>query len=136
MSGIFNGVGTLQFTPDNKYCYFYSGDVTTSSSTARLADFSTNSEYIYVKTLKMNLTDQTVSGVNYEYTVKFNGVTVLIEFMTNPYAGRHPADSDNYYLIIPPFTNVTIDFLTSSGEKTACATLVGEVGIGPRVGNE
>ncbi len=126
----------LKFTNDNKFCYFYSGDVTTSSSTARLADFSTNSEYVYVKTLKMNITDQTVSGVNYEFTVKFNGVTVLIEFLTNPYAGRQPADSDNYYLIIPPFTNVTIDFLTSSGEKTACATLVGEVGMGPRVGNE
>jgi hypothetical protein len=117
----------LNFTPDNKHCYFYSGDIATSGSSARLADFSTNSEYVYVKSLKMQLTDQTVSGVNYEFTVKFNGVTVLIEFLTNPYAGRQPADSDNFYLIIPPFTNVTIDFLASSGDKTACVTLAGEV---------
>jgi len=127
MTGTFEGVGSLQFTPDNKYCYFYSGDITTASSTARLADFTTNSEYIYCKTLKMNIASNTISGVDYRFEVKFNGVTVLIEFLTNPYAGRQPADSDNYYLIIPPFTNVTIDFFTSSGDKASCATMVGEV---------
>ena len=126
---------SLLFTDDNKYAYFYSGDITTTSLTARLADFTTNSEYIYVKTLKMNITDQTVSSANYSFTVKFNGVTVLIEFYTNPNAGRQIADSDNHYLIIPPFTNVTIDFLSSSGDKSSCVTLVGEVGMAPRVGN-
>ena len=117
----------LNFTPDNKRCYFYSGDITTTSSEARLADFSTNSEYVYVKCLKMNITDQVVSGANYEFTVKFNGVTVLIEFYTNPFASRESSAGDNNYLIIPPFTNVTIDFETSSGDKQACVTMVGEV---------
>jgi len=128
MTGTFEGLGSLQFTPDNKYFYIYSGDITSVSSAATLLDFTNNSEYLIVKTLKMNITDQTVSGANYEFTVKFNGVTILIEFYTNPFASRESSAGDNYYLIIPPFTNVTIDFLTTSGDKQSCATICGNVG--------
>ena len=75
----------------------------------------------------MNITDQTVSGVNYSFTVKFNNQIVYKEFYTNPFAGRQPSDSDNIYLILPPFTHVTIDFLSGSGDKQSCAILVGRV---------
>jgi len=109
------------------HCYAYSGDINSSSLTARLLDFTTGKGYIFVKTLKMNITGVTVSSANYSFTVKFNGQTILTEFYTNPNAGRQLADSDNHYLIIPPFTNVTVDFLSSSGEKTSCVTLAGKV---------
>jgi hypothetical protein len=114
-------------TTIGKHCYAYSGVVTTVGSTATLLDFTTSKNYIYVETLKMNISSQTISGVNYSFTVKFNGQIVLTEFYTNPYAGRQPADSDNIYMIIPPLTHVTVEFLSSSGEKECSAMLVGEV---------
>jgi len=114
-------------TTIGEHCYAYSGDVTTTSLAATLLDFTTGKGYIYVKTLKMNITDLTVDGTNYSFTVKFNGQVILTEFYTQPFTGRHPVDSDNYYLIIPPLTHVTVDFLSSSGDKSSCATLVGRV---------
>ena len=124
-NAIFSGP-QLGLTTIGKHCYAYSGNITTTSSAATLLDFTTGKGYIYLKTLKMTISDQTVSGVDYSFTVKFNGQIILKEFYTNPYSGRQPADSDNIYLIIPPLTHVTVDFLSSSGDKSACATLVGE----------
>ena len=42
-------------TTIGKHCYAYSGVVTTASSEATLLDFTTSKDYIYVKTLKMNI---------------------------------------------------------------------------------
>ena len=49
MTGTFEGVGTLQFTPDNKHAYIYSGSLLNGSG-AGAADqtillFRNNSEY-------------------------------------------------------------------------------------------
>jgi len=108
------------------HCYAYSGVVSSASSTATLLDFTTGKGYIYLKTLKMNIAGNTITGIDYRFEVKFNGQIVLTEFYTAPHAGRQPADSDNYYMIIPPLTHVTVDFYGSSGDKESCAMLVGE----------
>ena len=129
------GVNVAQFTNDNQKFYAFSGDVISSSSAATLLEFNTNTEYIDA-IFKLNITDQTVSGVNYFFTIKYNDVVVYKEFYTNPYAGRQPADSDNVHMIIPPFTTVLIESGSSSGEKTYCAVVKGKVGMPQRVGNE
>lgn len=113
-------------TTVGKFAYAYSGNVTTASSTATILEFTTGKEYLDC-ILKMCITDQTVSSVNYSFTMTFNGQIVVKEFLTNPYAGRQPSDHDNWYIIIPPLTAVKLDFLTTSGEKTAMAVLRGEV---------
>ena len=43
MSATYQGVNTLQFTPDNKYCYWYSGEFTSSTSLKKLGEFTTGS---------------------------------------------------------------------------------------------
>ena len=110
-----------------RYFYAYSGEITGGTSATRMLEFTTTSNALYCKTLKMNITAATASGANYQFDVKFNGQKIYTEFYTAPHSGRQPADSDNIYLIIPPYTKVTIDFNTSSGNKEACVIVVGEV---------
>ena len=108
------------------HAYAFSGDITSVSSTATLLDFTTGKQYLDC-IFKMAITDQVVSGANYSFTVKFNGQIVYKEFYTNPFASREASSGDNIYMIIPPLTHVTIDFLTSSGDKQSTAIIRGKI---------
>ena len=45
MTGVFEGVGSLQFTPDNKLAYLYSGTKSINNGLGTLFEFKTGSEY-------------------------------------------------------------------------------------------
>jgi hypothetical protein len=109
------------------HAYAYSGVVTSVGSTATLLDFTTGGEYIYVKTCLFALAEDAASGVDYRFEVLLNNEIISKQFLTSPQQGRQPADSDNLYLIIPPFTRFTARGASSSGDKDYTVTLVGRV---------
>ena len=128
MLGSSNPVGTgggINYV--GNHAYAYSGIVTSSSSVANLLEFTTGSEYIYVKTCLFSLSSISTSGVNYDFEIKMNGETVSKQFLTDPFVGRDPADSDQLYLIIPPFTKFEAIASSSSGDHEYAVTLVGRV---------
>ena len=107
MSGIFQGVGTLQFSPDNKYAQFVSGSVDTpavATQTVDLANFTTGSYY-----LRMQIAPQAFSNTtdNIDYQIKFNNVQIERIYYLQGYNVYRDARTDYYYLI-PPFTNVIV----------------------------
>ena len=71
----------LNFTPDNKHAYIYSGKVVVTNSLKTLLEFSTNSEYL-VTTVSMNFDTSLGGSNNYDFSMR--------------------------KIIIPPFTDVLI----------------------------
>ena len=109
------------------HAYAYSGVIGSTGSVANLLDFTTGAEYIYVKTCLFAIASDTSSGVDYRFEVLINSEIISKQFLTNPHSGRMPSDSDNMYLIIPPFSRFQARAASSSGDKDYTVTVVGRV---------
>ena len=124
-------ISALQFTNDNKFAYAYSGQFATSASGVTFLQFNTNSEYINAKFQTMNT--QNDSDV-IAWAILFNNVEVA-SYNAEGRTGQAEY-GDVIYLIIPPFTVVkVIGKSIGGGNKAGIATVTGEVGMAPRVGN-
>jgi hypothetical protein len=126
MTGTFEGVGTLQFTPDNKMAYAVSGIINVNNLETTALEFTTNSEYLISKLQVLNGTD---SNEDFLYRVFFNNIIIAqwrcLQLTTID------INMPNYYnLIIPPFTTVKVTGQnnTSSTIRVHSATLVAKVG--------
>jgi len=103
----------LVFTPDNKHCYTYSGEITVTNVKKTVLEFETNSEYIIAK-WEMHYTDNGATPIivldDMAFFIAFNDITVII------YNASSSADAkqQEIELIIPPFTKVTISALNVS----------------------
>ena len=107
MSGTFQGVGTLQFTPDNKAAYAYSGTVTStggaSDPNTLMLEFDTTNEYLEAVFSWGNT--QTSGTADNFVAIKFNDEDIYkIRFREG--ADSNHTNPKNLFLIIPPFTNV------------------------------
>jgi len=112
MTGTFEGVGTLQFSPDNKFAYIYSGASTiTSGSYTTNLDFKNNSEYILaeyqISTLESTSTDLF-------YKIFINDVLIIAQFCNNSFQ-TYPYGMSPYKFVIPPFSHVVIQAQRGSG---------------------
>jgi len=90
----------INFTPDNKRVYAYSGMLagSTSAETTYL-EFNTNSEYIRC-TIQQGSTNETTRKTVYIY---FNDIQILRNDVDNGYPFPN-----TYEILIPPFTKVSI----------------------------
>ena len=121
MSGTFQGVGTLQFSPDNKYAQFISGSIDTpasSTQTVDLANFTTGSYY-----LRMQIAAQAFENTtdNIDFQIIFDGVQIERIYYLQGY-NAYNYGRTNYYYIIPPFTNVIV---TGRNDGSSTAIPVG-----------
>jgi len=107
MSGTFEGVGSLQFTPDNKYALAFSGVVPSGGGSVTadtlMLQFKTEGEYLVASfswgntqtsgtadnIIRIDFNDQAIYGARFETGNESNHVNPKI-----------------LPLIIPPFTNV------------------------------
>ncbi len=136
MSGTFEGVGTLQFTPDNKFAYAYGGVITTSgtgSANTTLLEVTTESYYL---DSKIAIQSDEAGGATEYIEIRFNDQTVLQSFFDTASGSTGSVLFDTpFYFIIPPFTKVTILGGVSAGTEEFTAQITAKVGMGPRVGN-
>ena len=102
MTGVFEGVGTLQFTPDNKQAYIYSGERPVTNVETTLFEFKNNSEYLEAR---FQLSSDSGSNDNINSQLYFNNVVVQSGLYTiNGLAGW--VDVLDLHMIVPPFTTV------------------------------
>ena len=75
MSGTFQGVGTLQFSPDNQRVYAYTGLVETSNdqSEVEMIQFTTGSEYL---TLLIQFSGDTERSDDLACRIYFNNTEI------------------------------------------------------------
>jgi hypothetical protein len=122
MSGTFEGVGSLQFTPDNKHAYAYSGENQISTTEVIALNFNTNSEYIkgrfiFGGSIKY---DNIGNGTINAFQIRFNNVIVAtIKVATN--TDDQPS-MELYDIIIPPFSNVVIGVIDSASTSAGFYT--------------
>jgi len=104
MTGVFEGVGTLQFTPDNKFAYIYSGDKQVNNAETTMFDFTNNSEYLVAR---FQLTSDSGSSDNINSQLYFNNIVVSASLYSEDNL-KPWSDVLNLHMIIPPFTNVKL----------------------------
>ena len=122
MTATFQGVGTLQFTPDNKHAFITSGEKSTPSSTAEvtLLEFETQSYYLIAKVL-FSYSDSFDTD-NLKHSILFDDVSIFEYSVTGASTYTEP---DNYIpLIIPPFTNVKMNTQNLSGNARSVWNLI------------
>ena len=125
MSGTFQGFQTLQFTPDNKHAYAYSGVMNVAEVETTMVKFSTNSEYLKAKVL-FAYPDNTGTD-DFRYRIYFNNQVVQSIIQ-----GRVDYDFKFEYaipLIIPPLTEVklTVQNVQNTNSRDQCASLTASV---------
>ena len=128
MTGVFEGVGTLQFTPDNKHAYAYSGNIAIPTSTdTTVLDFTTGSEYIMSNFVWFGDIAYLSSSKVIVYKIQFNDV-IVYDNSRLTHSAHSWADQDVIPFIIPPFTNVkAIIFTDDTGEQTFGCAITGKV---------
>jgi len=119
----------INFTPDNKRAYAYSGLVQIATSDVTHLEFSTNSEY-FVGTVTLT-GPVNASDINNGENILFIGYLneiAIFNVKLNPAGEGMPGDAI-IPIVIPPFTLVEIKAKSSSsgaGYQTSCL-LVGKV---------
>jgi len=116
----------INFTPDNKRAYAYSGLTEVTDTRVTLIEFDTNSEYLLGKVQFMQ---GEYHNDKYEYRIYFNDIqiTTIIKFGPGDTNGEAP----NYYpvlIIVPPFTNVkmTAENVENTNGNKQIANFVGK----------
>ena len=102
MTGTFEGVGSLQFSPDNKLAYAFSGQFGVDDNETTLLEFQTDSEYLIAK-VQFNSMNELAQECGYR--IYFNNV-IISNFLAGNNAPDYSAKPYNTTtLIIPPFTS-------------------------------
>jgi len=118
----------INFTPDNKRCYVYSGLVQAGTSATAQLSFQTNSEYILgtitvIGNIKMA---SPADGGTSIYQIYFNDIEVLrikVDNKEEDMPGTLTAP-----LLIPPFTEVSVTCTSEYGSASylTSASIVGD----------
>jgi len=112
----------LNFTPDNKHVYAYSGGTATVVNTdVALIEFTTQSEYVIAKLQFWY--DANGSGSNIEFKTSFNNVKVATVVVTDSFTLQTIIPTR---LVIPPFTAVLIEAKNFGGTEAVLASLTGK----------
>jgi len=125
MSGTFQGSATLQFTPDNKHAYYFTGMKTGGATVSikSLGTFSTNSEFIVGKIQAVGPTELTSNnGGRESFYLYYNGELVLT--LLNDFDTGNMMQSSIANIIIPPFTDVEIKFSDNSGATYVSGAII------------
>jgi len=125
MTGTFEGLATLQFTPDNKYAYAYNR-LLVNNTTATFIEFTTEGYYL-VGTIQMGRNMK--SGAETDFLLLYNDITVYSAKYDNG-AGQTlvmPTQAP-LPIIIPPFTNVKLQCEVNDDADTIALGLTAKVG--------
>ena len=129
MTGTFEGVGSsLQFSPDNKFAYAYSGTIPGSTTSVDALSFTTQSEYLDGI---FQINGPTVYGTQASLVgwmrISFNNQVIAI--LTVGLVSADSQQTSKQRLIIPPFTDVLVEVVCDDNQalRLTAATFVAKV---------
>ena len=127
MSGTFEGVGTLQFSPDNKYGQIFSGVKTVNNGTTTMFEFNTEGYYL-VGHFCFSDGEGWSSGQYLLSKVFFNDVVVLQIYNVPNTAYNDHNDLVPMPFMIPPYTTVKATMTSNiDNDHDLTAYFTGEV---------
>ena len=115
---------SINFTPDNKRCYAYSGIMSINQNETTMIEFDVNSEYI-ISHIQFN-SNLSLGDDMFRFKVYINNVVIQAHV-----AGRHDYDQkyENFLqVIIPPFSTVklTAQNINDTNARDQIVSLTGE----------
>jgi len=124
----------LNFTPDNKHAYAFSGDVivTNGAGQVTMLEFQTNSEYI-VAEFSFGTGDTTFSAAkNIGYQINYNDTLIFSQLSITDGDGTLNYDGACFpqKMIIPPFTSVKVTGFTTDTDNIDCFCMFSGQAIG------
>ena len=133
MSGTFSGIGTLQFTPDNKRAQYFQSNSFNNVET-EIGQFTTNSEYLICK---IQVGVDNYDGADVDTRITLDDATVLlnrsavtgIDILQFGYP---------LHIIVPPFTTLKLTMQNKSNSSSFDAYMLmnAKARLTNRVGNE
>lgn len=117
----------INFTPDNKRCYAFSGSISANDNETTLLEFQTNSEYIVAK-IQFNSMNELAQECGYRIYLNDQVVTNFLAGNNAPDYSAKPYNTTT--IVIPPFTafKATAQNLDDSVALTKqTCTLAGDV---------
>ena len=111
MTATFQGIGTLQFTPDNKHAFAYAPETNAPSGGGTALEFETQSYYLICKLTVGSINDYIN---NVEMKLLLDDVVIFDNEYGNT-AQEYNTGTEPYRFIIPPFTKFTLTFENESG---------------------
>lgn len=113
MAGSFEGVGSLQYSPDNKHAYAYSGSTSLLQDTeTTVLEFTTESEYL-IGSFQAGRNDKTDAEII--QNIFLNNIQVWYSKMDNGKNPNQAPSSTPLLMVIPPFTKV--EWKVESGDN-------------------
>jgi len=125
MTGTFEGVGSLQFTPDNKFAYAYSGTVSFNGDETNIVVIKSESFYLVGK---FQLGVNNYDGDDLDVGIKFNDQQILLN--RSAVTGTNGlVNGVEWDIVVPPFTEValTAENKTDTTSYDAYGIFVGKV---------
>ena len=116
----------INFTPDNKHAYAYSGDIPiTAGNTITFLDFETNSEYIKGQ---IQIGRNVKTSAEHEAFLYFKSELIFYSKMDNASTVTNQTpNSQPLEFIIPPFTHVEFKIKSSDSDTSQkTAIFIGE----------
>jgi hypothetical protein len=126
MTGTFQGIGSLQFSPDNKYVQAFSGIKSVDNTETTMLEVSTNSEYFYL-TLRYGYGAFAGAGTSDDYLARIylDDVEILSQ------VARDASHSDDFtpIIVLQPFTTLkaTLENIGSTASREMSFMLNGSV---------
>jgi len=115
----------INFTPDNKHMYAYSGvNANIDNNEITMLEFDTNSEYV-VGVAQFNMVQDTADDMFYR--IRIND-SLIMGYLT--VGAQQGTDANNTIpLIIPPFSNVkfSAENVSTTGTRSNAVTFTGKV---------
>jgi len=120
----------LNFTPDNKHAYIFSGFVGAVNTSVTYLDFDTGT-YYFVGQFQFNTPleqDNPTAGIEATCRVDFNGAGVAMLKASSDF-NDNADGSVTQDIIIPPFTNVKVlvDCHTTDATRFGTCSFIGKV---------
>ena len=125
MTGTFEGVGTLQFTPDNKHAYAYSGQQFANDPEVTVLEFTTESYYL-VGSIQFSSPAGTSDDL--VFRTYLNNIQVTGSNWTD--TRQNENINQPVLFVIPPFTKLSARVLngTSANAREVYSTGTFKVG--------
>ena len=114
----------LNFTPDNKHAYAYSGDIPASTTIATVLEFNTNTEYIMAEIIWNGHVDNGNIGVGVIGTLEIQFNDVVVATLVNDTGAEDMPTQCFLRIVIPPFTKVVMRADGSSNDSNSNASVV------------
>jgi len=123
MSGTFEGVGSLQFTPDNKFAYAYSGAFAATTAAQTMLEIDSGHAYLVGKIITSgSIGFGSVGGLKSAFQISLNDTVIAYTLVDNQ--TDHSSSITKVNVVLPPYTRLKIEVDSDDNNVSVFSTAI------------